>query len=149
MAWCNSRLNSPGPPDAAFIFINSTVGGRIDFRTPPFRQTRPELRPHANTLRNFYAHKGWNSWNESVSISTGNFNNDGFVDFVRTGPKLPVTLFLNNIPGLQRARVTTSVEHRTGTTKTWNAIYGGTRVGAGTTINAEQGGVGVQAVQTE
>jgi hypothetical protein len=82
-----------------------------------------------------------------VAVSTGNFNNDGYVDFVRTGPNLPVTIFMNNISGLQRTRITTSVEHRTGTTKTWNAIVGGD--GPTTSINAGQGGIGVQAVQTE
>lgn len=137
--------------DPATIFINQTTAGTVNFR--PLRQTKPELLLGVGDMINRYSQIGFGAVgavNIQVAVSTGDFNRDGFTDFVRTGPNLPATLFSNNIPGLQRARVTTRVQQQTGTEKTWTVIYGGEIAGGGVRISTQPiGGIGVQSVQTK
>jgi hypothetical protein len=137
---------------AATLLLNLTPpGGTISFL--PLAQKRPLLF-QSQKITDHYAQVGFGDIGHispKVSVAFGDFNEDGFIDFVRVGPKLPVTLFINNFSGLQRARVTASVEHRTGTTKTWNVIYGADIApGGATTINSNQaGGIGVQGASPE
>jgi hypothetical protein len=68
-------------------------------------------------------------------ISTGDFNGDGFPDIVRTGPAIPAMLFINDLAGLQRAVITSTSKHGTGTQATWTSVYSGEFTPGGVVIS--------------
>ncbi len=140
---------------AALILVNTTPpGGPVSFF--PITQKNPVLPPKQRNTSG-YSQIGYGSSgavNNSMRVATGDFNRDGSNDVVRVGPILPATVFLSNFDGLQRSRVTATVEHRTGATKTWTSVWGGETAGpnirpyTGDPATAS-GGIGIQAVQTE
>lgn len=140
---------------AATILVNTTpAGGPVSFFS--VTQNNPVLPPRQrNTSRYAQVASGAiGAVNNSMQVATGDFNRDGSNDVVRVGPQLPVTVFLSNFDGLQRSRVTATVQDKTGETKTWTSVWGGTTVGpniqpfTGDPATAS-GGIGIQAVQTE
>lgn len=111
-------LTSTDTPDPFNLFLS--VGASFTYRN--LRQRSP-VAGHVAFLNEF-------SGSEKLAmplsyISIGDFNRDGFPDIVKTGPKIPATLFINDIGSLQRAVVTTTSEHKTGTRSTWTTVIGG------------------------
>lgn len=132
--------------DPATIFIQTRPGRFTKLRQikPPFRTAEERTNPFS-----FIGDRGLNPW---ANISTGDFNRDGLTDFVRTGPKLPMTIFINNMAGLQRARISATVQHPTGTEKTLTIMLGTDNAGGIITISTAPmaiGGIGVHSVPFE
>lgn len=138
--------------DAATLLINTNTSP-LAFKA--VRQKTPRSKDK-NKMKNDFNHANWNKPGPNVRISTGNFNNDGFVDFVRVGPNIPMTLFINNINGMQRVRVRAVATHGKGTSaekrKVWNATLGGELIPGSTTVRVSStpaGGLNVQSGTSE
>lgn len=128
--------------DPATVFIN-TRNGFIKLR-----QKAPAFRTGSPRTSNF-SFSGTRALNPWAAVSTGDFNNDGLTDFVRTGPNLPMTIFISSMGGIQRARVTTTVQHPSGTEKTMTVILGTNITGGSVLIStAPQGGIDAYSVPT-
>ncbi|MBK8869683.1 MAG: hypothetical protein IPN19_01220 [Elusimicrobia bacterium] len=134
-------------PDAAAFLINT---GNFTF-DKVVRQKQKTVFPAIGEVKpyNRGIEDGWTSpRTQEIVVSTGDFNRDGHTDFVRSGPNIPLSLFINNWEGRARVRVQAVASHDTDVHKEWTAIMGGRGAGAGVAADQNpRGGIVPRPVQ--
>lgn len=140
--------NNEGP---FLVYLNQSSLNQYSFKL--IKQQNPVIKWPSQWVENRFSHFAGNSatsLNPHAFLSAGDFNEDGFPDIVRTGPSFRATLFLNDLPGLQRARVNATAIHDTGKRKTWTSILGGVLTPTGVSIStAPTGAIGFHSVDTQ